>query len=86
MRGAVRADAARADARLSALAREFHAAMSRIWMGKGSDWIWGMDQRDPHIVNFDTQLVTSDRARFQRTQDFSKRIPIFASLDRPGAG
>jgi lysophospholipase len=45
------------------------------WIGKGSDWIWGMDQRDPHIVNFDTQLVTTDRARFQRTQDFLKIHP-----------
>lgn len=45
------------------------------WMGKSSDWIWGMDQRDPHIVNFDTQLVTTDRVRFQRTQDFLKTHP-----------
>ena len=44
-------------------------------LGKGNDWIWGMDQRDPFIVNFDTQLVTTDRARFQRTNDFLKTHP-----------
>jgi lysophospholipase len=37
--------------------------------GRKNAWIWGMDKRDPHIVTFDTQLVTTDRARFQRTQD-----------------
>jgi lysophospholipase len=44
-------------------------------IGNGNEWIWGMDQRDPFIVNFDTQLVTTDRARFQRTQDFLKTRP-----------
>jgi lysophospholipase len=39
-------------------------------IGAKNDWVWGMDQRDPHLVTFDTQLVTTDRARFQRTQDF----------------
>jgi lysophospholipase len=43
--------------------------------GKGNDWIWGMDQRDPYLVNFDTQLVTTDRARYDRTQDFLKAHP-----------
>jgi lysophospholipase len=43
--------------------------------GKGNDWIWGMDQRDPFKVNFDGQLVTTDRARFDRTQDFLKSHP-----------
>ena len=45
------------------------------WLGKSTDWIWGMDQRDPFVVNFDTQLVTTDRARFERTQDFLKTHP-----------
>lgn len=43
--------------------------------GRGKDWIWGMDQRDPFIVNFDTQLVTTDRARFDRTNDFLRSHP-----------
>ncbi|HEY2032480.1 MAG TPA: alpha/beta hydrolase [Rhizomicrobium sp.] len=44
-------------------------------VGAGDDWVWGMDQRDPHLVTFDTQLVTTDRARFQRTQDFLRAHP-----------
>jgi|ERR1700679_2210879 len=44
-------------------------------IGAKDDWIWGMHLRDPHIVTFDTQLVTTDRARFQRTQDFLKTHP-----------
>jgi lysophospholipase len=44
-------------------------------LGGKDNWIWGMDKRDPHIVTFDTQLVTTDRARFQRTQDFLKAHP-----------
>ncbi len=44
-------------------------------LGKGADWIWGMHLRDPYIVTFDTQLVTTDRARYQRTQDFLKDHP-----------
>lgn len=44
-------------------------------LGQKDQWIWGMDKRDPHIVNFDTQLVTSDRARFERTQDFLRSHP-----------
>jgi lysophospholipase len=43
--------------------------------GNGDDWIWGMDQRDPFIVTFDTQLVTTDRARFDRTNVFLKDHP-----------
>jgi lysophospholipase len=34
-----------------------------------------MELRDPHKVTFETQLVTSDRARFQRTQDFLRAHP-----------
>jgi lysophospholipase len=43
--------------------------------GRGKDWIWGMDQRDPYLVTFDTQLVTTDRARFDRTNNFLKSHP-----------
>ncbi|HSM94982.1 MAG TPA: alpha/beta hydrolase [Rhizomicrobium sp.] len=55
------------------LARAACAVQNLI--GAGDDWVWGMDQRDPYIVTFDTQLVTSDRARFQRTQDFLRKHP-----------
>jgi lysophospholipase len=44
-------------------------------LGRGNDWIWGMDQRDPYLVTWDTQLVTSDRARFDRTNVFLKSHP-----------
>ncbi|MGH6870232.1 MAG: alpha/beta hydrolase [Rhizomicrobium sp.] len=43
--------------------------------GNGDEWIWGMDKRDPIDMGFDRQLVTSDRARFQRTQDIIKAHP-----------
>jgi lysophospholipase len=45
------------------------------FFGKGNDWIWGMHLRDPYIVTWDTQLVTSDRARFDRTNVFLKNHP-----------
>lgn len=38
--------------------------------GRADDWVWGMDGRDPLMMSFTDQLVTSDTARFQRTQDF----------------
>lgn len=38
--------------------------------GNSAGWVLGMDKRDPLQMNFDRQLVTSDRRRFQRTQDF----------------
>src|SRR6201996_1247858 len=44
-------------------------------LGKGNDWIWGMDQRDPHLVTFDTQLVTTVRAH----TGFRARASRFAS-------
>ena len=44
-------------------------------LGRGDDWIWGMDKRDPLTMDFSQQLVTTDRARFQRTQDFLKAHP-----------
>ncbi|MGA9796435.1 MAG: alpha/beta hydrolase [Rhizomicrobium sp.] len=50
-------------------------------IGAKNDWVWGMDARDPHLVTFATQLVTSDAARFQRTQDV-----VFAHPDLRLAG
>ncbi len=44
-------------------------------LGGKDNWIWGMDKRDPITMSFDRQLVTTDRARFQRTQDFLKTRP-----------
>jgi lysophospholipase len=43
--------------------------------GKSGDFAWGMAERDPFLVTFDTQLVTSDRARFARVQEFLKAHP-----------
>jgi lysophospholipase len=41
-------------------------------LGQGGEFAWGMAERDPFKITFDTQLVTSDRARFAQTQDFLK--------------
>lgn len=43
--------------------------------GKSGDFAWGMAERDPFLVNFDTQMVTSDRARYARTQELLKTTP-----------
>ena len=43
--------------------------------GRADDWVWGMDGRDPLMMSFADQLVTSDTARFQRTQDFLAKHP-----------
>ena len=44
-------------------------------LGGGGEFAWGMAERDPFLITFDTQLVTSDRARFTHTQDFLKNHP-----------
>jgi len=44
-------------------------------LGFGGDFAWGMAGRDPFLITFDTQLVTSDAARFARVQDFLKDYP-----------
>jgi len=36
--------------------------------GAGNDWVFGMEKRDPLRMEFEDNLVTSDRARFARTQ------------------
>jgi lysophospholipase len=43
--------------------------------GLGGEFAWGMAARDPFLITFDTQLVTSDRERFARAQDFLKTRP-----------
>ena len=47
----------------------------QVWRGKRADWVWGMEARDPHRVNFGTQLVTSDPQRFERTQMLLREHP-----------
>ena len=37
-------------------------------LGRSKDFVWGMDKRDPANMAFSEQLVTSDPARFARTQ------------------
>lgn len=43
--------------------------------GAADDYVWGMAGRDPLRMSFDTQIVTSDRARFKRTQDYLVQHP-----------
>jgi lysophospholipase len=43
--------------------------------GYGGDFAWGMAARDPFLITFDTQLVTSDRERFALVQDFLRTRP-----------
>ena len=43
--------------------------------GRSDAFAWGMAERDPLFATFDTQLCTSDRARFARTQEFLKANP-----------
>ena len=44
-------------------------------LGRGGDFAWGMAGRDPFLITFDTQLVTSDRERFARAQKFLSDHP-----------
>ena len=44
-------------------------------LGRGDDWVWGMAERDPLKMGFADQLVTTDEARFQRTQAFIAAHP-----------
>ncbi len=47
----------------------------QTWAGRGAHWVWGMEARDPHLVNFSSQMVTSDAARFERTQKMLREQP-----------
>ncbi|HVW74821.1 MAG TPA: alpha/beta hydrolase [Rhizomicrobium sp.] len=47
----------------------------QMWRGRHTDWVWGMEARDPHRVSFATQLVTSDPQRFERTQILLREHP-----------
>lgn len=43
--------------------------------GARKDFAWGMAERDPFLVDFTTQLCTSDTERFDRTQAILKADP-----------
>jgi len=43
--------------------------------GASTDWVWGMDRRDPLAMTFEDNLVTSDRGRFARMQDMLAANP-----------
>ena len=47
----------------------------QLWRKRGGDWVWGMEDRDPHKQNFSTQMVTSDPQRFERTQMLLREHP-----------
>jgi lysophospholipase len=55
------------------LARFVTAAYNGV--GQGGSFAWGMAARDPYMIDFNNQLVTSDQTRFQHTQDFLKTHP-----------
>jgi lysophospholipase len=46
-------------------------------LGNGNGWVWGVEARDPHAMTFATQMVTSDEARFERTQALLRMHPQF---------
>jgi len=46
-----------------------------IWRRNAGGWVWGMEARDPHRVNFTSQMVTSDPQRFERTQMLLREYP-----------
>ncbi len=43
--------------------------------GTSPEWVWGMKERDPLRMTFADQIVTSDRARFARSQALLARMP-----------
>jgi lysophospholipase len=55
------------------IARVMTGAQSAL--GRGRDFAWGMAARDPFNITFETQLVTSDRARYARAQEALKSRP-----------
>jgi len=44
-------------------------------LGRGGEWVWGMEKRDPLGMAFEKQLVTSDPVRFGRVQAFLRDNP-----------
>ena len=66
---------------LDILTRSHSAALVRLvtalqnFSGQSDEFAWGMAERDPLLATFATQLCTSDRARFARTQEILKQNP-----------
>lgn len=66
---------------LRALTRGYNPRLARVLcavhnhLGRGSNWLPGMKQRDPLRMTFADQLVTSDRQRFGRTQALLQEHP-----------
>ena len=58
--------------------------------GYGKDWVFGMEKRDPLHMEFEDNLVTSDRARFARAKALiaggSRHPPRRADLGLAGSG
>ncbi len=50
-------------------------AVSAAMKGRGEDFIWGSGAREPLTLPFEKQIITSDRARFMRSQNFLKSQP-----------
>jgi lysophospholipase len=47
----------------------------QVRFGKQSEYAWGMERRDPHMITFERQLCTSDADRFERTQAILRAQP-----------
>ncbi len=66
---------------LAVSTRGYPPALTRFitWLysalGRSGEFAWGMAARDPFLVDFDNQLVTSDRARFARAQGVLRNHP-----------
>jgi lysophospholipase len=66
---------------LRAQTRGYPARLARLMClaqnlaGRQAGWVLGMRDRDPLRMGFADQLVTSDVARFQRTQDILRTHP-----------
>jgi lysophospholipase len=63
---------------LRALTRGYPPSLARAMcmaenlFGQGEAWVWGMAARDPLKLSFEDNLVTSDRARYDRNTDYVK--------------
>ncbi len=66
---------------LRALTRGYPARLARAvcfmenLLGRQEEWVFGMKERDPLRMTFSDQLVTSDRARWARTQAIVRQHP-----------
>ena len=47
----------------------------QMWRGHAAEWVWGMQDRDPHKVTVATQMGTSDAQRFERAQMLLREHP-----------